>query len=105
VSNPFVHDKRKPRTARQYAEIFAAHDGRCHSCKRRLGPGDKWDLDHVIALAKGGSDDDDNLAPCCEPCHSLKTRDDVSETAAGKRNYVRHHVPGHVRRSRTWGRR
>ena len=61
--NPFELVKRRRRTALQYAEIFASRDGVFHQCKRKLGQADKWELDHIVALALGGTDDDANLAP------------------------------------------
>jgi 5-methylcytosine-specific restriction protein A len=33
-------------------------------------------VDHIVPLAKGGSDDDANTQNLCTPCHDLKTRDD-----------------------------
>lgn len=29
--------------------------------------------DHIIPLARGGSDDDDNIQCLCGPCHAIKT--------------------------------
>ncbi|WP_308377906.1 HNH endonuclease signature motif containing protein [Streptomyces sp. ISL-98] len=34
------------------------------------------DVDHVLPLALGGEDTDDNVQPLCRPCHRLKTRED-----------------------------
>lgn len=31
------------------------------------------ELDHVVPLHKGGSNDDDNLQGLCRPCHSAKS--------------------------------
>ena len=42
----------------------------CHVCGR-LGADE---VDHVVALAEGGADDESNLAPIhAEPCHRVKT--------------------------------
>lgn len=103
--NPFSHEPRKRRTPLQMAEIFAARGGVCHCCKRKLGPRDLWDLDHVIALSCGGTDDDANLAPCCEACHALKTKDDIGNAAEAKQRYAKHVVPKSFQRSRSWGTR
>lgn len=36
--------------------------------------GDKaTDIDHIIELANGGTDDIENLQPLCSPCHKAKT--------------------------------
>lgn len=84
--------------------MFHAKGGTCHVCKRKLRPGDDWDLDHMIALSSGGSDDDSNLAPICEGCHALKTKDDTSTAAEGKRRATKHVVPGRFRMARGWRR-
>ena len=98
-----MHAKRRRRTAADMARIFADRGGCCHACKRRLGPADRWELDHIIALSLGGSDDDDNLAPCCSWCHDPKSDDDTKAAAKGKRAFTRHNVPMEFQRSRSWG--
>lgn len=61
--------------------IFDRFDGRCAKCTRRL-IGGEWDLDHIVALANGGSHSEQNLQPLCKiPCHSQKTKQDVAEKA------------------------
>ena len=99
--SPFDHHKRRRRSALEMAQIFADRGGRCHVCERPLGPADSWELDHVVALALGGTDDDDNLAPCCSWCHDPKSDDDTSRAAKGKRAFTRHVVPAEHRRSRS----
>ena len=34
-------------------------------------------VDHVIALVNGGSDDDNNKQPLCDECHKVKTAADM----------------------------
>ena len=46
-----------------------------HTCtwgKKRLPPG-AADLDHIVPLADGGTDEEDNLQVLCKCCHGLKT--------------------------------
>ena len=105
MTNPFQHARRRQRTALQIARIFADRDGCCHICKRRLGPRDRWELDHIIAISKGGTDEDDNLAPCCSWCHDPKSDDDTSDAASIKQGYAKHYVPKKHQRSSSWGRR
>lgn len=102
MSNPFTHDRRGSMTAQRRARIFAAAESRCHKCKRKLGPADFWDVDHVIALENGGTDDDANLAPCCDWCHVEKTADDHEKAGRGRRAYTRHFVPGQFRKAKGW---
>ncbi len=99
----FTHAKRGSMHAARMARIFNANDGKCHSCRRKLRPGDDYEIDHVIALATGGTDDDENLAPICSGCHIIKTKDDVGTAAKIKRQSVRHTVPAEIRRSKSWG--
>ena len=100
--SPYVHAKRVSMTPQQRAKIFAAHDGRCHVCSRKLGPADDWDVSHVIALENGGTDEDDNKAVICEWCHAERTKDDHAAHTRGKRAYERHTVPARFRKSRSW---
>ena len=45
----------------------------CRECKRlgRVTPATK--RDHIKPLAEGGTDDDDNIQPLCDPCHDEKS--------------------------------
>lgn len=44
----------------------------CQYC-RANGPDTKLQVDHVVPVALGGSDDPSNLVTACEPCNSGKT--------------------------------
>jgi 5-methylcytosine-specific restriction enzyme A len=102
VMNAFVHEARRSMTPHRRAKIFADREGRCHKCKRTLGPSDDWDCDHVLALENGGTDDDNNLAPCCSWCHVEKTADDHETAGHGRRAAVRHTVPKRFRKGKGW---
>ena len=80
---------RRRRTTLQRAAIFAAHNGTCHLCGGTIdGTRDAWDLDHVIPLALGGEDTDDNLRPAHRKCHRAKG--DHTKIAKGKRVAAKH---------------
>lgn len=59
-------------------EFIRNHDYRCHYCNRfagsvEAGPdGDPWHVEHMVALAAGGEDAEENLTLSCERCNSLK---------------------------------
>lgn len=57
--------------------VFEKYNGTCYRSGRKILPGDKWDLDHVIAIVNGGQHRETNLAPILsdEP-HKEKTRED-----------------------------
>ncbi|MFQ5682441.1 MAG: HNH endonuclease [Candidatus Binatia bacterium] len=48
----------------------------CTYCGRRLslfgGRSNSKVKDHVVPLARGGSDNPDNIVACCKECHVLK---------------------------------
>jgi 5-methylcytosine-specific restriction protein A len=54
-------DHRAPPRVR--ARVFAAYGGKCHWSGRKIGVGDPWDLDHIVALINGGENRETNLAP------------------------------------------
>ncbi len=82
---------RKRRTAEHREAICKARNWTCHICALQIDPvRQRWHLDHVIALAAGGKDEDDNLHPVHEKCHLRKTSDDVARIAKGKRMRARH---------------
>lgn len=54
----------------RHKRIMRQHQGICHVCNK---PGADQ-VDHVIPLSQGGTDEDDNLAPIhAYPCHKDKT--------------------------------
>jgi len=100
TGSSFTHAKRGSMTPQRALRIFQAADGRCHICKRKLGPADDWEVEHVIALENGGTDDDANLAPACSWCHADKTTDDHAQAGHGRRMAVRAFVPKKYRQKR-----
>jgi 5-methylcytosine-specific restriction protein A len=54
------------------AIVWAKTDGHCWYCGSRTNPFDDFCIDHVRSVATGGSDDLDNLVPCCRRCNSDK---------------------------------
>jgi 5-methylcytosine-specific restriction endonuclease McrA len=59
---------------------WQAADGCCQGCGRKIRPGERWDLDHIIALCNGGEHREANLQvlgiDICG-CHKTKTKDDA----------------------------
>lgn len=57
--------------------VFLAHGGRCYLSGRKIGAGEPWDCDHVIAIVNGGENREANLAPALKDKHRQKTAADV----------------------------
>ena len=82
---------RRPMTRSRKVRIFEAAGGICHICLSRIdGVRERWDAEHVIPLAAGGEDDDDNLRPAHVACHRGKTTEDAKVIAKTKRVRAKH---------------
>ena len=44
-------------------------------------PGVLLHVDHIVAVASGGTNDKDNLVTACQPCNALLRADEGSENA------------------------
>lgn len=60
--------------------VYDREQGRCHKCTRYIDAdgGEKWTLEHVLALINGGANRESNLACTCENCLPAKNREDMS---------------------------
>lgn len=81
---------RRSMTPLRRARIFDAHGGICHLCGCKIGVGEAWDVEHVIALEISGDDSDDNLAPAHRTCHRAKTAEDAGLIAKARRVHAKH---------------
>lgn len=88
---PVDLDARKGMTPARRRRILAAYDGRCArlDCEETEG----LEIDHIIALALGGKDEDANLEPLCRHHHAAKTVRDVKMIARSKRLEKKHFGP------------
>ena len=63
-------ERSKTRRIRRVKHLFIEQLGLCNGCKERLG--DKWDIDHIIPLSKGGKTVEGNLQILCVQCNRKK---------------------------------
>lgn len=66
-------------TPEDVAEIFSAQKGRCAYCREKVG--EDYHVDHIVALAKGGSNGRENLQITCGWCNRSKGSCDPVEFA------------------------
>lgn len=71
-----------PAPPRVRLRVYERACGKCESCRRKLRAGDKWEVDHRIAIVNGGINAEFNLQVLCAWCHDAKTRRDVAEKSA-----------------------
>lgn len=62
--------------ARVRLRVFERCHGRCHACGRKIGPADRWTLEHLTALILGGQNREGNLGLTCEWCLPVKNAED-----------------------------
>src|SRR4051794_25387039 len=93
MTSSFTHASRRSMTPLRALKLFEECGGQCAACKRKLGPQDDWDVDHIIALENGGTDEDANCQILCDWCHKPKTADDHALSSKGKRMAAKRSVP------------
>ena len=65
--------------------------GLCAACSQKIEAGKAWDIDHILPLALGGTNEPNNLQILCRPCHGAKTnQSDIPRIAKTKRLKARH---------------
>lgn len=87
------HDARIRLTDQQTAKLFLERNGCCHACGRKLYPGDKWIVEHRLALENGGDNSWANLTITCEFCKPKKDAKDHAQAGKQRRAASKHLVP------------
>lgn len=91
--SPIPIEPRKGFTTKQRAAVFLESGGICHICQGKIQVGQAFDIDHVIPLALGGTNEPDNLRPVHVRCHrgtDSKTSDDVKAISRADRLAKKH---------------
>lgn len=70
--------------------VFRRHNGVCHLSKRKIQPGEAWEVEHVKAIGLGGENRESNLAPALVEPHKEKTADDRASMAKADRIARKH---------------
>lgn len=97
----------------QRDRIWQRDKGKCQSpwCRNKKPwhlEGKKWDLDHVIPLSKGGTNDDKNLRVLCQFCHicrddsNFAPTDRNSHEKLGKRFVITQRLPETLIKKYRW---
>lgn len=54
----------------------------CQLCKQKGRITEATEMDHIINVAEGGTDDESNLQALCTPCHDAKSQEEARRGAA-----------------------
>ncbi len=73
--------------------VWERFKGICHSCKRQIRAGERWTLEHLIALINGGQNRESNLGLTCCNCLPDKNAADVAEKSAVYQKRAKHVLP------------
>ena len=65
------HTPRKQLNVTQRSQVYSKTEGRCGICGKFV-PFDSFTVDHIIPIAKGGSNSLDNLQCSCLVCNRIK---------------------------------
>ena len=70
--------------------VFEAYGGHCYLSGRLIRPGDKWDVEHRLAIINGGQNRESNLAPALKAPHAVKTKADLKTKSKTARIRAKH---------------
>jgi hypothetical protein len=81
IVNPNTHDWNISRsrnngttfTRAKLGLIYSKTNGKCAYCECPIEPFGNWQVDHVVPLCQGGTDELSNLVPSCPTCNCLKS--------------------------------
>lgn len=84
--------------------VFNAYGGVCYLSGRKIMPGERWEVEHKLALSLGGENRESNLAPALAAPHKVKTASDMKQKAKNDRVRKKHLGIRKPRTLRRWRR-
>lgn len=79
-----------PAPPRVRLRVFEKYNGICYLSGIKIMPGDKWELEHVIAIINGGENRESNMAPALVKPHKVKTAQDMKQKSKDYRVRAKH---------------
>jgi len=64
---------------RKLRSLVLAREPLCRECARRGKIVAATEVDHIVPLSRGGTNELDNLQPLCKSCHSRKTAKEMNK--------------------------
>lgn len=84
VSDKRATDVRQRLDRATKAKVWAKTDGNCWYCGTATNPFRNFEVDHFIPIARGGTDEDNNLVPACSRCNGRKGDRDAESIRRGQ---------------------
>lgn len=82
--------------------VFERYNGVCYLSGVKIQPGDKWELEHIVALCNGGENRESNMAPAMTAPHKAKTKLDLATKSKNDRVRKKHIGLKKPRTIRAW---
>lgn len=67
-----------PAPPRVRLRVWERRKGLCHRCGRLIRAGEKWTLEHLVAVILGGRNAEDNMGLTCSNCLAPKNAEDMA---------------------------
>jgi 5-methylcytosine-specific restriction protein A len=90
MNEPVTIHRRKPLTRKQRLEAHDKHGGTCCVCLEAIAPGEPFIDEHIIPLALGGTNAENNRGMAHIQCAKIKTRRDQNMIAKAIRVRAKH---------------
>jgi len=78
MNRPYLHPRKK-------YSIKKVNNFICNKCKKKK-PSEELEIDHVVPVSEGGTNDPSNLHPICIECYKSKTIEEWSDYNSEKDN-------------------
>lgn len=79
-----------PAPPRVRLRVWERCRGLCHRCGRLIRAGEKWTLEHLVAIILGGRNAEDNMGLTCRNCLVPKNAEDMAAKSKIARIQKRH---------------
>jgi hypothetical protein len=74
LRDKYFNKSRKQFTKEERLNILNSQSNKCAVCKEDINVDERFDVDHILCLASGGTNDRENLQALCVTCHKEKCR-------------------------------
>ena len=63
----------------KYGAVYEKTEGHCGYCGIEVRPFNGWQVDHMVTIKQGGTENIDNLIPSCQRCNLKKRARDPEQ--------------------------